>query len=482
MLFNKQEFEFIYLDDHYEITKYNGNDRVVFIPETYQNLPVKGLFLDAFKHDTKRIVILNHQQIDIHPFEHSVDSPIVLYAYHRHDLQQKNILNTYIRHDLEEVFTDGNLIYARLSNKIANVIGHHILQNRISHFGQFGENIFIQNKIKGCDVRRIEAYAFYEAFNIRSIQLPKDLTYIGDYAFYGVEMLEEIEVPEMTKFIGKYAFANCLNLRSILLLSESLDIDDYAFYQSYKGMIFTKMGKEFLDIKSDFNPDLLPFETGYEKTDDYEGLLLHFFKDKTAVIWNHQYHELTDVVIPEYIDGYQVTTIAPFTFYGNRYLRHVTLPNSIEEIYDSAFGETNIHSIVLPNTLSAIRDSVFSGCLFLESIVIPNTVKIIMSNAFYQCSSLAQVTLSEQLEIILQDAFTNCFNLKKIVFPELLVEIGQAAFLGTDLREITIPKSVEIIRNGAFLGLDHLQAFNIKNKEIVLEDITDFDQEKTKFI
>ena len=105
-----------------------------------------------------------------------------------------------------------------------------------------------------------------------------------------------------------------------------------------------------------------------------------------------------------------------------------------------------------------------------------------MSNAFYQCSLLSQVTLPNQLEIILEDAFTNCVNLKDIEFPESLVEIGQAVFLGTDLREIVIPKSVEIIRKGAFLGLDHLQSFKIKNKEIVLEDMTDFDQEKIEYI
>ena len=482
MLFNKPEFEFIYLDDHYEITKYNGNDRVVFIPETYQNHPVQGLFLDAFKHDTKRVVILNHQLLDIHPFEYDMETPIVLYTYNHYGLKQKNIKDTYIRPDLEEVFSDGDVIYAKLMDNIINVIGHQILQNRMSRFGRFGETITIKNKVKGSDVRRIEAYAFYEAFNIKAIELPKDLTYIGDYAFYGVEMLEEIEVPSMTRFIGKYAFANCLNLRSILLLSESLDIDDHAFKDTNRAMIFTTMGQEFLDIQADFNPDLLPFETGYEKTDDYEGLLLHFFKNKTAVIWNHQYHELTDVTIPEFIDGYQVIAIAPFTFYGNRFLRHVVLPNSIEEIYQSAFGNTNIHSIVLPNQLIAIRDAVFYGCLYLESIIIPNTVKIIMSNAFYQCSLLSQVTLPNQLEIILEDAFTNCVNLKDIEFPESLVEIGQAVFLGTDLREIVIPKSVEIIRKGAFLGLDHLQSFKIKNKEIVLEDMTDFDQEKIEYI
>ncbi len=118
------------------------------------------------------------------------------------------------------------------------------------------------------------------------------------------------------------------------------------------------------------------------------------------------------VVVPETIDGYTVTALGNYLFYGCRF-----------------------ESITLPDTLEWIGEGAFSYAMFEEGTVkIPDSVTAIADQAFYRS------------------------NYSDIDLPEKLAYIGDFAFAETDLNGETvfIPANVEQIASDAFVmsGMD----------------------------
>lgn len=66
-------------------------------------------------------------------------------------------------------------------------------------------------------VDKIRNYAFYEAKNLKSVQLPDTCISVGDHAFEYCTSLEEVDVGNRVYYLKEYAFADCSNLKTINL-------------------------------------------------------------------------------------------------------------------------------------------------------------------------------------------------------------------------------------------------------------------------
>ena len=79
-----------------------------------------------------------------------------------------------------------------------------------------------------------------------------------------------------------------------------------------------------------------------------------------------------------------------FAFTKNKTLKSITLPESINDIGYSVYGQGG---------------SAFEDCTALESIVIKGNITTIRLSTFYGCSSLKSITLPEGLTTIGYNAF-----------------------------------------------------------------------------
>ena len=139
------------------------------------------------------------------------------------------------------------------------------------------------------------------------------------------------------------------------------------------------------------------------------------------------------LVMPEYIDGAPVTSIAPRAFEGNAVIRDLVCPPQVVEIGERAFAESALRTFASPGSLRIIRREAFAGC-----------------------QSLREVVLAEGITCIEPEAFMRCERLRSVNLPTGLRELGDRAFATTALSSCIVPASVERLGECAL-------AFNFKN-------------------
>lgn len=101
-------------------------------------------------------------------------------------------------------------------------------------------------------------------------------------------------------------------------------------------------------------------------------------------------------------DWFSNTMATEFVFPGNKLrvfggavynekLKSIVLPNSVEELGEAPFSNSNFESITLSSSLKVIPAEAFKGCRRLTKLVIPASVTEIRDNAFTGCSLLKEV-------------------------------------------------------------------------------------------
>ena len=150
-------------------------------------------------------------------------------------------------------------------------------------------------------------------------------------------------------------------------------------------------------------------------------------------------------------------------FRKNKYVRSISIPDSVTEIYDRAFeGCKNLRDVRLPSGTKTLPDVLFANCTALESIRVPEGVKVIMNAAFTGCENLRDIVLPDSLEMIKDDAFKGCSSLTAIRIPDNVRLIGKRAFsYCTSLREVDISDNLMTIETEAFMDCTSLEEFRL---------------------
>lgn len=240
----------------------------------------------------------------------------------------------------------------------------------------------------------------------------------------------------------------------------------------------------------------------------YEALTYRAYSNRIEIIDCDE--AVTEVVIPEEIDGLPVTKIGDEAFAKCRYLPDITIPDSIVSIGSYAFyncylftsltipknvthigadicgmcesftefivdDENTAYSSLdgvlfdkektallqcpkgksgeytIPDGVTRISYRAFAGCDLLRFINIPDSVSQLGEEAFYQCYFLRRITLPENITYIPNRAFYYCSSLAEITLPDGITSIRSDAFSGChDLAEITIPDGATYIYDDAF--------------------------------
>ncbi|MDE7348851.1 MAG: leucine-rich repeat protein [Clostridia bacterium] len=407
--------------------------------------------------------------------------------------------------DYDCVFDNGELTYRMLDRFNCSVVDCDKSVKTVS----------VPSQIGGMKVCALDG-AFKNCVNLTSVEIPDNITTLGNSLFYNCKSLTRFELHNGIKSIGGSAFAGCSNLAEIIMPDSLTSIDGYAFEDC----------SSLTSIK-------LP-----------SGL-------KTIGYWAFSYCSgLTEIVIP---DG--VTSIGAYAFKDCVNLTSVNIPRGVEILHRNLFSgcgsliSVELHSgitsvendaflhcdslervyindleswcniefaslssnplyyaqnlyldgslltdLVIPDGVTQLKDYVFYNCRSLTSIKLHNGIAGVGDSAFYGCSNLAGVYISDLeswcslefdysysnplnyagnlyldgsllTDLVIPDsvtqlndyAFYNCRSLTSVELHGGITSVGKSAFkYCRSLTELTIPDGVTIIDDYAFYGCSGL--------------------------
>lgn len=355
--------------------------------------------------------------------------------------------------------------------------------NGLAKFAGFNKNTDITSLVIPSTVRKdgktyavvgIDLQYQYRQEKLVSISLPKTLRYLGDYAFAYLPSMQYLEIPENVTTMGNYIFYDSNNLKT-LKMNAVVPPMVGSFSGTDKRKVYVPDGSlHAYRLSNPWNSCVLVGGEGIAVSIDHvaAGELGSFIMDKATYL--QEVNKLTVVsgnlnskdwatlksmtnLVELDISGMTVTSIPSSAFSDKWGLEKIILPKKLEAIGNYAFTSAGIKEIEFPESLTTLDYNAFSYCASLSSVKIHGKVERISPSSFYSCSNLQKVELAEGIKFIDNQAFYHCGRLQSINFPSTLTSIGYESFRETDLREINIPGSVENIDNYAFYRNKNLE-------------------------
>lgn len=261
-------------------------------------------------------------------------------------------------------------------------------------------------------VRVIEQHAFNGCENLKKVKFPKTLTAIEEYAFVNTS-LSVIHIPKSVSHIGNHA------LRSVCTTKIEVDVDNeyYDSREDCNAIIETASNILIVGCKNTKIPESV-VEIGCGAFTFSE--------------------ELYEIEIPSNIKG-----IGEAAFSGCHNLYKVILHNGLETIGERAFQGTGIASIHIPKTVKMIGERFLMQTKISHIVVESGNPKYDSRN---ECNAIIETTSNKLL--------VGC---KNSVVPSSVQQIGESAFVYSDIERITLHETISSIGIFAFAHCKNIQ-------------------------
>ena len=230
------------------------------------------------------------------------------------------------------------------------------------------------NDTYGTSVETIEDNAFYGCTAIQTLEITKNIEYIGQYAFANMVNLKTLTfatdgTEDLT--IDSYAFYNCYSLKSLTVPARLTELAPYAFASCYNitsisandggtYLTTTTLGDHKALLKKNAEGDYYTLVLGCSETVWYNDVdiigegafyLMTSSTSKIKLTFRNSLREIGD-----------------YAFYGCTFQSTSPNTNLVTTIGAYAFAETNITSVLIQNNVTTIGENAFNSCLSLASI------------------------------------------------------------------------------------------------------------------
>lgn len=337
--------------------------------------------------------------------------------------------------------------------------------------GGNGKNTAIKHIVFSDHLTEIGHKAFYYCIALNAIKLPEGLLKIGDYAFSSCSSLSSVTIASTVTGVSANVFANTPFINNLPVENGVVYLGTTALY--YKGEI-----KDFdLVIREGTTEIGASFLSSYRSYAYYlKSVQLPSTLKRIGGGAFSSASQLTSITLPEGLEE-----IADRAFSGCTGIESLQLPSTLKVIGDRAFEKMEkLTTIVLPEALESIGSQAFDGCKLGGEITIPAGVKYLGDNAIGNstwsgnniwqirynavnaehdtASSIfdaERVIIGAGVQKIPDHAFESS-SFKKITFEERTYDaelvIGDRSFSYTKITEIRLPKGKIEIGGAAFYG------------------------------
>lgn len=344
--------------------------------------------------------------------------------------------------------------------------------------GYTGEDavVVIPETIDDYTIQSIGDKAFQKNKTLRSVFIPDTITEIGNSAFNYCDMLQAVDLGNGVTTIGNWAFSDNVSLcefsfpasvttlgKGILECCENLEHVDYPVnWESANtaGRVFADCPKlTVIDVPEGTKtiPNYAfancPNLKRINLPEGLEQVYHHAFSNCTG---------LTEMVYPS-----TIKTVGGIN--GCTGINKITIPDGATIIGTSAFEGVPIETITVPNSVEEIYNYAFHNCVSLKTVEFGNSLKNVGSYAFEKCSVLTSLYLPDSVESIGDHAFSDCSSLSEFHYPLNWTSVTRTSSFDdfghhfdncVKLREISIPEGVVAIPRAAFAYATYLLTVN----------------------
>ena len=311
-------------------------------------------------------------------------------------------------------------------------------------------------------LKEIWSYAFKDCLSLAEVDL-KQVTSLGDMAFENCALLSSVSLPDSLLELGSYVFNGCSSLYSITMPSQAIAIESTAFY-----------GTGYYNDPSSWDSGVLYVDSYLVATNaEFAAVSSYSVKPGTIAIAEKAFaingKKLESITLP---DG--LLFIGGGAFSSLSSLKTANIPSSVNRIGYGVFSGTALYKdtanwegngLYLDNWLLAVENvkiteftvkegtigaadgndaSLFpSRAKSVATLSLPSSLSYVGSRSFAQLR-VSSLSLPESLQSIGEGGFSSCASLTSANLGDCLslVSIGDQAFSGASLSQITIPYSV----------------------------------------
>ena len=296
-------------------------------------------------------------------------------------------------------------------------------------------------------VEKIETNAFRECSSLTKVIIPGTVEIIGAAAFALCDALEEVDMGSGLINLGNNAF-NSENIKILTIPNQEcsgsiLKITPSVIRIHSDAQSISEMFLEYASVTSFevIEPVTEGAEANYKSVD---GVL--YSADGSRLICYPKGKSEESYAVPE---GTKIIESNVFT--GTK-VKHVSLPDTMEEVKDYAFAAcTSLVTIDFGKGIAKIGERAFEGCTSLEAVALPDSITSLGEYSFYECSGMNTLAIGDGVITIPYGAFMWCTSLSTIEFGEQVQEIGTGAFGRCEsLATLELPQSLTILGEWTF--------------------------------
>ena len=231
----------------------------------------------------------------------------------------------------------------------------------------------------------IGSAAFSKCTALKTMVLPEELATIGDAAFMGCAKMSNVTLPNKLKTIGTEAFLNCSGLTTVNIPASVEKLGDSFMAATSISSITVDPSSEHFYLKDNnalygkkqniLYLVLMRGLTNLAVQDDCVGV-------NGGACWGSEIEQLT---LPN-----TLLAIGDHSFFGIKATK-VDLPNSLTFIGQQAFAETKLTEVVIPENVTLLSKGVFGKCENLITVTLPSSIEEIDNLAFGFDAKLAKV-------------------------------------------------------------------------------------------